>query len=252
MKTLYFTSTGNSLYVARTIGGTLLSIPQLIRNNEFEFKDDIVGFVYPCYGFGLPEIVKRFIEKVKIEAEYTFAVTTYGNRDSASLDVMAKTAAKSGIRFDYLNSIKMVDNYLPMFEIGEQIAKIPGKNIEGTLEKIVSDVSSRKKFRPSPGIRSKVATRFVQSAFKIMGDLDRKYIVDDKCNRCGTCAKVCPVGNIRIGDSVEFLHHCECCAGCIHACPRVAIHLKNEKSSARFINENVSLGDIIDSNFQPE
>jgi ferredoxin len=146
----------------------------------------------------------------------------------------------------------MVDNYLPMFEIGEQIAGIPGKNIEGNLENIVRDISSRKKSRPSPGIGSKAAPKFIQSVFKTNGDLDRKYRVDDKCNRCGTCAKVCPVGNIQIGDSVEFLHHCECCMGCIHACPRVAIHLKNEKSSARFINENVSLGDIIASNFRPE
>ena len=31
MKTCYFTATGNCLYVARMIGGELLSIPQLMK-----------------------------------------------------------------------------------------------------------------------------------------------------------------------------------------------------------------------------
>ena len=34
MTILYFTATGNSLAVAKRLGGTLLSIPQLIREDD--------------------------------------------------------------------------------------------------------------------------------------------------------------------------------------------------------------------------
>lgn len=47
MKILYFTATGNSLYVARQIGGELLSIPQLIREESCEVRDTAVGIVCP-------------------------------------------------------------------------------------------------------------------------------------------------------------------------------------------------------------
>ena len=84
--------------------------------------------------------------------------------------------------------------------------------------------------------------------------LDKKaalsYIVNDSCVLCGTCAKICPVGNIQVSDHVEFLDHCEVCYACIHNCPHNAIHLKNEKSIVRFRNENVSLSDLIGANRQ--
>ena len=49
MKTCYFTGTGNSLQVARGIGGELLSIPRLMRQGGIEVKDDAVGIVCPVY-----------------------------------------------------------------------------------------------------------------------------------------------------------------------------------------------------------
>ena len=63
-----------------------------------------------------------------------------------------------------------------------------------------------------------------------------------------TCAKVCPADNIRVTDKVEYLHHCECCLGCMHNCPKKAIHLKNEKSSVRFRNSEVTIKKLINAN----
>ena len=54
MKVLYFTGTGNSLYVAKRIGGELLSIPKLMKEEQFIIEDDIVGIICPVYGFAVP------------------------------------------------------------------------------------------------------------------------------------------------------------------------------------------------------
>ena len=40
MTILYFTATGNSLSVAKAVGGTLKSIPQLVENKEYIVEDD--------------------------------------------------------------------------------------------------------------------------------------------------------------------------------------------------------------------
>ena len=46
MTVCYFTASGNCLYVARRIGGVLLSIPQLMRKETIQIDDDAVGV--PC------------------------------------------------------------------------------------------------------------------------------------------------------------------------------------------------------------
>ena len=52
-----FTGTGNSLWVAKKIaeatGASLVSIPSIIEEKR-EYKDDVIGFVYPQYAIGLP------------------------------------------------------------------------------------------------------------------------------------------------------------------------------------------------------
>ena len=57
MTACYFTASGNCLYVARRIGGTLLSIPQLMRQNEIVIEDDAIGVVCPVYNAKMPMMV---------------------------------------------------------------------------------------------------------------------------------------------------------------------------------------------------
>jgi ferredoxin len=51
-----------------------------------------------------------------------------------------------------------------------------------------------------------------------------------------------------VTDKVEFGDRCEWCLGCVHLCPKNAIHLKSERSAIRWRNPDVSLHDIIEAN----
>ena len=54
MKTFYFSATGNSLSVAKRIGGELISIPQIINSEDKTVKDDVIGIVFPIYSLNFP------------------------------------------------------------------------------------------------------------------------------------------------------------------------------------------------------
>jgi hypothetical protein len=144
MTIFYFTTTGNCLDAAKHIGGNLLSIPQLIHENRFQFRDNAVGLVFPVYYSGLPKMVKQFLEKTSWEADYSFAVATYGGNSWATLANLQRLVKKHGQHFDYMKLVLTVDNYIPHFEMADELAKLPGKNVEGQLQCIVEDIKNRR------------------------------------------------------------------------------------------------------------
>lgn len=250
MTICYFTATGNSLYVARRIGGDLLSIPELMKNNQLSISDDAVGIVCPVYAGQMPKMVHRFLEKATIKTNYFFFVYTFGMSDSVARPNAEVIAKKAGLDLKYVNSIKMVDNYLPGFEAKNQIETAGAKKIEEHIDEVRRDIESRtKKTVPINAFtKAEMAVMHTMEKMIVKETAAQKYIVNDKCIRCGICAKVCPADNITVTDHVEFSNHCEVCYACLHNCPQNAIHLKNEKSSARFRNEHVALKDIIAAN----
>lgn len=252
MKIFYYTGTGNSLAVAKQIGGELISIPKIMNSNNLNFEADVIGIVFPIYSLEAPKKVQKFLKKAKFKADYMFAIATYGNMLSAAMYRLQNLARENGFSFDYLNHILMVDNFLPVFSIEKEIEKIPQKKIDENLEQIKNDIKNRKKFEVQASLANKVLTGTLSAAGKFMynGKEAQKYIVNDDCIKCGICAKVCPAGNITVEGKVNFKSSCEQCEACLHMCPKNAIHLKNEKSKARWRNPEVTLNEIIEANNQ--
>lgn len=248
----YLTATGNSLAVAKRIGGELISIPQVIDSEKLQYKDNAIGLVFPIYGWRIPRMVREFLNKVKLEADYTFAIGTYGNLAGAAMLNLQKHAKTQGFQFDYTADLLMVDNALPLFEINNQIAKLPEKKTEENTAKIVQDIHNRKttQAKASMGERTFTATIGLFDNMIYNGKQGQGYIIDDKCNKCGICAKVCPIKNITVTDKVEFSEHCIACQACVHQCSQNALHVKREKSAKRWRNPEVSLKEIIQANNQ--
>ena len=251
MKVCYFTATGNCLYVARKIGGTLLSIPQLMRQDSIEITDDAVGIVCPVYAVEMPMMVRDFIAKAKIHTDYFFLIYTYGMGYAEAFAHVELAARAAGLKLSYINAIQMVDNYLPIFKMQDQIDTLPEKDVEGQLKRVCNDIAARKH------TTVEITEKTMQEIDKyskllaetiLLKDTAKGYIVNDKCIRCGICAKVCPANNIKVTDHVEFSDHCEVCYACLHNCPQSAIHLKKEASDVHFRNEHISLKDIIEAN----
>ncbi|MBQ9157658.1 MAG: 4Fe-4S dicluster domain-containing protein [Eubacterium sp.] len=252
MTVCYFTATGNCLYVARRIGGTLLSIPQLMRQDEIKIEDDAVGIVAPVYAVEMPMMVKEFLLKARIKTDYFFFVYTYGMGYAEAFTHVEVTAKKIGLTLSYINAIQMVDNYLPFFDMKVQIETLPEKNVEWQINQLVKDIGERK-LRQVHVTEENLAemdrwTR-THAANILKKDTALGYKVNDSCIRCGICAKVCPANNITVDkDGVTFSDHCEVCYACLHNCPQSAIHMDLEAGTTHFRNEYVTLSDIIKAN----
>ncbi|MBC8060053.1 MAG: 4Fe-4S ferredoxin [Clostridiaceae bacterium] len=256
MKILYFTSTGNSLYVAKEIGGELLSIPQLEKSQTYEIKDEVIGIVFPCYMVGVPRPVEEYLKKAKIQADYVFTIMTYGKLAMSGTKQMEKLLKSINVTPNYSNEIIMVDNYLPGFKIEDQLNLVPQKNIEGQLEIIVKDIKTRKQNLLKKGIGSNTMSAMLSSfshssrGIRMLNGSDKGFTVTDQCTSCGICKEVCPAANIEIKGKPEFKHKCENCLGCINNCPTQAIQLKSQKSEKRFRNPNIKVSEIMVANSQ--
>lgn len=251
MTVCYFTASGNSLYVAKRIGGTLLSIPQFMKQDSIEITDDAVSIVAPVYAVEMPMMVKEFLIKAKIKTDYFFFVYTYGTGYAEAFAHVELVCREKGLKLSYINAIQMVDNYLPGFEMQNQIDTLPKKNVEGQIEKLLSDIADRSETPVKIGAVNKAQMAMYQKMLAkriLRKDTAREYIVNDNCTRCGICAKVCPADNITVTDKVYFANKCEVCYACLHNCPQNAIHMKNERSAVRFRNEHITLKDIILAN----
>jgi ferredoxin len=248
----YFTASGNSLSVAKKIGGNLKSIPQEMKLGNLSYEDDVIGIVFPVYANEPPRMVQEFISRAKMKADYFFAIGTFGMMSGNPFKYVQREAKANGYQFDYTNCILMVDNFLDNFDVKKEVEKIPKKKIDEKLQVILADIKERKKKEMPAGVITRVVTKMCEPLYKgiISGKTSDKFLVNDQCIKCGICAKVCPAGNIIVKDGVQFSQKCEGCYACIHMCPQNAIHIKNEKSNERWINPEVSLKEIIDSNIQ--
>ena len=266
---LYFTGTGNSLYVARQLAGKhaeVLSIPQMVKQGRYEFEADEIGIVYPIYGHMPPYMVRQFIQKARLKSAYKFAVLTYGARKCDAVEIWDGISRKAGYAFDYIGTIIMVDNWLPNFDMNEQI--LIDKHIPENLQKIAADLAAQRRWHEPVTEEERQMHRGFMQWTKLDPEVgflmksEKCFTVTDACIGCGACVSVCPRGNYELTSAgVKMSGDCEYCFACIQNCPQKAIRfLRSEDGSfpdgrernpdARYRNEHISLMDIKRANNQ--
>lgn len=244
MATIFcFTSTGNSLYVAKKIaekiGGKVLPM----NNGRVQTEDDIIGFVFPVYFWGLPRMVEHFVTEMGISNKdaYVFSVATSGGPGFGVLGRLKKLLQAKGISLRYGTRLISVSNYLPEYEAKDSEAI--RRRVDEKLVRIVDAISSRRFNR----IQDYTAiNKMIYRAFPDKSS-DQYFTVASSCTGCTICQQVCPAKNITMVDGKPaFQHRCEHCLACIHNCPSHAIDWKQKtQGKERYRNAAISLNDLI-------
>lgn len=249
MKILYYTSTGNNLYIASKLGGELLSIPQLAKNQIYDIKDDVVGIVFPVFFATSPKTIREYLEKVNIKADYLFLITSYGSDgDQNALKIMKETLNNRRINVNYTNSVLMIDNFLPVFDMAKEKEIKRDLDVDGQIDVIKEDISNKKEY-----IFDKKPFTDVANIEEILETtMTEKYHIQvgDDCSNCLICSRVCPRGNITfVDEKPQIGDDCDFCLGCVHHCKTHTLTINDELNpNERYRNPNIKISQIIKSN----
>lgn len=243
---LFFSATGNCKYVAtrltQSVEQKMLSIVDCIQNHQYAFSDETIGIISPTYDWGLPSIVKDFLEKASFQTEYLYFVATYGTTPGAS-GYMANTVIY-GRKIDAFYSVRMVDTWTPIFDLStpEKVAKYT-KTTEAEIDSVIRGVNERRANKyMSPRTPTFITKWIAEPIYNQKVRRTSHFHVEDNCIGCGSCAKKCPAQAIEMRDKrpVWVKSKCVMCLGCLHRCPKFAIQYgKNTKKHGQYTNPNV-------------
>lgn len=250
-----YSGTGNSLWTARRLseelGDTTLHPVSKIDDNTVEPQGEIVGFVFPVHIWGIPRKVVQFIDKLKADnSKYYFAAAVNAGQVAATLLQLQKLMNSKGMTLSAGYDIVMPTNYIPWGGPGPEekyrtrIAKADEK-----IKRIAVEIRQKKQLpvEKGPLWENVILSMLYKMAFGHVSGMDKGFRVDEKCNSCGICEKVCPAKNILISNGKpEWLHKCEQCLACIQWCPQKAIQYgKKTPGYERYHHPEVKLSEII-------
>ncbi len=241
----YFSGTGNSRWVAEEIAAGIgdRAVDLAVAGNGcFSFgPEDTVGIVYPVYAWAPPPVVTDFAQKLEPRGAFVFSLCTYGDEAGNAMDVLGKA-----VPLDAAYGLAMPNNYLILFDVDspeEAEGKLEAARLR--LPQICEDIKNRRRvfdvhkgfgrfFGKSSG---KIFQRFACSA--------KPFSVNEACNGCGMCEKICPAKAICMTEGrPKWAARCYQCMACINRCPKVAINYgKHTQKKGRYYFKEVFQND---------
>ena len=238
----YFSGRGNSLSVAQGLARLAADtqiLPMSSVQGEVSLPVGRAGFILPVIDCGIPAYVRDFLKRLKADGKrhYLYAVITCGGMPGASMRSVEKLLERRGFS---LSSGWILEFGRRMMTDGEWRTK---------LEEM-ADAIGKKEIIPLPptAFRDQMLTGLLNPlARRLIPGEDKKFRIDESCNGCGVCSRVCPVKNIRIENGKPVWHHqCQQCAACFSWCPQKAISGTCLAARTHYQNPRVRLEQLFD------
>jgi ferredoxin len=255
MKTLilYFTGTGNSLMVAKSIakhlGDTELLHFSKIRDRKQIEPIDALGLVFPVYWNGPPHIVLNSIPSLKaLNPAYIFSIATHAGGPGHVLSHLRAELEKNGLILNAGKCLEMPSNYILGYNApSESSIQRDLVKADRALQQFTEIIRSAKEYQPRSDFPPfSGATSDYQQFIATVNESDADFWVSEDCTGCGLCESVCPVQNIELEEGVPTWHHrCEQCLACINWCPEAAIQYGRATSRrGRYVNPRISIEEM--------
>ena len=239
----YFSSTGNSLYIAKKIKerlqGDIIYIPNYKEDETQKF--DRIIIVSPIYSFGLPVQTYDLFSKLPQNVK-TYVVLNYGGMAGGACSMALELAEKYNLNIRGIYKIKMPENYTLFIPPPNLYNKMSLNSAEKKTERVIKAIDRDVLHLPKNRVKShKLYYSNKPNWYLIAKD----FSVTDDCTACGKCVQICPSKNIVLNKGeVQFKDKCTACLGCYHRCPQKAIIYKGRKKKHRYINPYINENDI--------
>lgn len=214
-----------------------------MEQETIETSSDRIGLVFPVFAWGLPRIVSDFVNKLTVsKKQYIFAVATCVAIPGNTLKKLKKALRQKGADLNAGFTVRANrSSLMNRNKLDKIITRLDSKrkkikNGETRLAEIVSAVNNFKqqKIETSSWSASIFGSIIHDLALKSFKSIDHTFEINNSCNGCGICAKVCPRSNIVIEENRPvFMHNCELCHACIQWCPSFAIKHPNFDGSLK-------------------
>ncbi len=244
-----YSGSGNCLYMAKNIAKKLGDTDIVMMRTFPEITDATeykrVGFVFPCYGGGLPGDVEKYVRAIKVSpTAYKFGVVQYAGYAGNGLAII-----DSIIGLDYWTGLSQHCSAIWLMPHWLCMPPLPIK-----LEQKRSEITAKRVARAAKkGIHSRrrpMSLGFfkIESASfsKLNVKINNKFKVSNACVGCGTCETVCPRENIKVVDGKAVIgKNCIGCMSCVQYCPSKAINVgKLTLKRERYHNPKVKAADL--------
>jgi ferredoxin len=250
-KIYYFSGTGNTLWsakkIAELIGGEclLVNIGIEAQKNEIILEADAIVLLFPAYAYGMPLIVRSFVQKAVFKTPYVAAFVTYGTSPGGTMTPLSHILKKKRVEKVFFDRIPAVENYIAIF--GPQSEKTIQKRL--TMQSKATEEAARcvTERRTSRVNTFRPFSAFISFLFSIaIMVFNKHYRVSAECDGCGICEKICPVAAVTFREKRPvFLAKCEHCQACLNWCPKKAIHFGRLNAvTKRYHHPNISLSDM--------
>ena len=150
----YFSATGNSLWIARQIGGMLSdSVYNLIEaastNETYTLqKNESVGFVFPVHAWGVPRTVIKCMRNLHFthKPDYVYFICTCGDDTGKTASVFIRECQHCGWECNAGFSVIMPNTYvcLPGFDTDDPEVEHEKLNqMSGRIKNITTNIHNR-------------------------------------------------------------------------------------------------------------
>lgn len=244
---LYFSGTGNSLYIAKRIAKAIddriVSIADLVCANQYNIiveDKELIGFVYPVIACAPPDIVTNFIKKATFDGyknNYVYSVFNCAGSPQYTSRIMKKTCERVGLKLYGFYDVLMPGNYITQKKhLTQEKAQEYLNQCNEKVDQIINDIQKK-----SCNYKKEKHSFLLSYGLHKLALLEKteKFIFGDSCISCGKCVDICPMQAITMNQKrpVRSEKKCAFCLGCVNVCPTHALQIgKKTQGNPQYIN----------------
>ena len=200
------------------------------------------------YAWGPPEIVLRFIRRLKmIKPEYLFFVCTCGDDTGRTAQLFSSAVARKdgGVLPVTRSPCRITYCFLPGFDVDDE-RNVETRKVHNAVARvrfINEEIASRvqtKHYNCHEGALPFTKSYLLRPLFNAFLMSPKPFHATEACIGCKKCEKVCPVGNITVTDRPVWGGNCTQCLACYHVCPVHAVEYGKMNREKRTIQRKVA------------